>query len=384
MTATSHGTMGSGRSVPPGTVCLEDYESHARQILPHEVYEYLASGCADDVTLRDNRSSFDDLKILPRLLADCVQGNTALSLFGETFAHPVLLAPVAHQALVHPEAELATAEAAAIMETGMVASTLSSAPMEDIAVRMNRNKWFQLYFQTDRARTLELVQRAEAAGYSVLVVTVDAPVNGVRNRVQRSGFSLPATLTPGNLPVRSEAGQVILSPGQSIVFQGLMSEAPTWHDVEWLRKNTRLPIVLKGVLHPLDALQCQKLEIQGVVVSNHGGRCLDSVPAAITMLPAIRKAVGDDLPVLLDGGIRRGSDVFKALALGADAVLIGRPQVFALAVAGALGVAHMLKLLRDELEITMALAGCPTLDDIGPQALFDNQPPLLNVNREIV
>lgn len=384
MSATSHETMGAGRSVPPGTVCLEDYESRARDILPNDVYEYLASGCADDVTLRDNRSSFDNLKILPRLLTDCSRGNTALSLFGERFAHPVLLAPVAHQALVHPAGELATAEAAAITETGMVASTLSSVPMEDIAARMPANKWFQLYFQKDRARTLELVQRAEAAGYSVLVVTVDAPVSGVRNRVQRSGFTLPATMRPGNLPSRPEAGQVILSPGQSIVFQGLMTEAPTWQDVEWLRNKTRLPIVLKGVLHPQDAQQCQQMNIQGLVVSNHGGRCLDTVPAGITMLPAIRKAVGNDFPVLLDGGIRRGTDVFKALALGANAVLTGRPQVFALAVAGALGVAHMLQLLRDELEVTMALAGCPTLDDIGPQAMVDNYPSFLNVSRESV
>ncbi|ASJ75211.1 alpha-hydroxy acid oxidase [Granulosicoccus antarcticus] len=363
--------MKSGSVIPPGTVCLEDYERLAREVLPHDVYEYLASGCADDLTLASNRSSFDRWQILPRMLTDCTQGSTELTLLGEKFRHPILLAPVAHQGLVHPDAELATAEAAAIMEAGMIASTLSSVPMEGIANQLQSNKWFQLYFQKDRNGTLDLIRRAEVCGFSALIVTVDVPVNGVRNRVQRSGFRLPEEGSAANLSNQSAPEPIVLEPHESIIFQGLMREAPTWQDIEWLKSQTDMPILLKGILHPADAVRCQELGLQGIVVSNHGGRSLDTVPSTMAMLPLVREAVGKEFPVLLDGGIRRGADVFKALALGADAVLIGRPQVFALAVAGALGVAHMLKLLRDELEITMALAGCPSLARIGREALFD-------------
>ncbi len=359
----------TGSSIPPGTVCLEDYQRHAQEILPHDIYEYLASGCADDLTLARNRSAFDELNIHPRILTDCSNGNTGCRLLGQRMRHPILLGPVAHQALVHDDAELATAEAASLMEACMVASTLSSVPMESIAAKVPGQKWFQLYFHRDRDFTLELIRRAEAAGFNALVVTVDAPVNGARNRIQRAGFSLPPSVVEANLLDQPAAVQQSLSTGQSVIFQGLMSEAPTWRDIQWLRGHTSLPILVKGVMHPADAAHCVAEGLQGVVVSNHGGRCLDTVPASIEMVASIRAAVGEEFPVLLDGGVRRGTDVFKALALGADAVLIGRPQVFALAVAGALGVAHMVKLLRDELEICMALAGCPTLDTIGPSAL---------------
>lgn len=361
--------MNTVSSIPPGTVCLEDYQRHAQAILPHDVYEYLASGCADDVTLARNRSAFDELYIHPRVLNDCSNGNTLCRLLGQRYRHPILLGPVAHQALVHSEGELATAEAASLMEAGMVASTLSSVPMESIAEKLSKHKWFQLYFQRDRVLTLELVRRAEAAGFEALVVTVDAPVNGARNRIQRAGFTLPSNIVEANLIGQPVAEQCTLAGGRSVIFQGLMSEAPTWRDIQWLRGQTSLPILLKGVMHPADAARCVAEELQGVLVSNHGGRCLDTVPASIEVLSAIRGEVGNDFAVLLDGGVRRGTDVFKALALGADAVLIGRPQVFALAVGGALGVAHMLKLLRDELEMCMALAGCPTLESIGPSAL---------------
>lgn len=360
----------TGNGIPPGTVCLEDYQRHARQLLPHDVYEYLASGSADELTLAENRSAFDDFSILPRVLRDCTLGGTHMSLLGKGFRHPVLLAPLAHQGLLHADAELATAEAATLMEAGMVASTLSSVTLEQIGERLSGNKWFQLYFHRDRDFTLELVRRAERAGYQALVVTVDAPVNGIRNRVQRAGFSLPDHVREANLQHQPEFEQKRLSADESVIFQGLMSEAPTWKDIRWLRQQSSLPILLKGILHPADARRCLDEQLQGAIVSNHGGRCLDTVPASLHCLPAIRTAVGDEFTLLLDGGIRRGSDVFKARALGADAVLIGRPQAYALAVAGALGVAHMLKLLREELEICMALAGCPTLDAIGTDSLI--------------
>ena len=200
------------------------------------------------------------------------------------------------------------------------------------------------------------------------MVTVDAPITGARNRSQRAGFELPPYAQPVNLPT-CNLPPVSLNAHDSLVFHGVMASAPRWEDLSWLRGQTALPILVKGILHPDDAARCVELGMDGIVVSNHGGRTQDSAPSSIEMLSVIRNRVGSAYPILLDSGIRRGSDVFKALALGADAVMIGRPQVFALAVAGALGVAHMLRLLIEELELTMALTGCPTLTSINAEAL---------------
>lgn len=208
------------------------------------------------------------------------------------------------------------------------------------------------------------------SGYTALVVTVDVPVSGLRNRAQRAGFEMPSCTQMANLKAMPQSRQVSLAADASIIFQGLMTAAPGWKDIAWLATQTRLPVILKGISHPDDARRALDMGMSGVVVSNHGGRSLDGLPAGIHALPAVRKAVGEEFTVLMDGGIRRGTDVFKAIALGANAVLVGRPQVHALAVAGALGVAHMLRLLRDELEMTMALAGCATIGSITPAALF--------------
>ena len=299
------------------------------------------------------------------MLVDCRGGTTATTLFGETFAHPVLLAPVSYHKLVHPEGEIATAQAAAAQDTGMVVSTLASEPLESIAAALPANRWFQLYFQERPADTLSLVRRAEAAGYTALAVTVDAPVVGMRNDAERAGFSMPAEVTAANLARGPDPGPTVLEPGMSRVFQGAMSQAPGWDEVRRLCADTPLPVLLKGILSAADAVRARECGVRGLVVSNHGGRALALSPAALEMLPGIREAVGPDFTLLADGGIRRGSDVFVYLALGADAVLIGRPQLYALAVGGAAGVARMLRLIRDELEVTMALAGCPRITDIG-------------------
>lgn len=354
------------QEVPAHVVTLEDHEHHARERLDGNAWAYFAGGAADEITLRANRSAWDALALSPRVLRSLAGGHTRVQLLGRTLAHPVLLAPVAFQRMAHPDDELATAYAAAALGAGLVLSTQASMPLEAIAQAVLSDAgrgplWFQLYLQHDRGFTRELVQRAEAAGYEALVLTVDAPSSGARDRERRAGFRLPPGVSAVNLAGLPPPPPVDLHPGQSALFDGLLRHAPTWDDVAWLQATTRLPVLLKGVLHPDDARQARALGVAGLVVSNHGGRTLDTSPATAAVLPRIVQAVDGVVPVLVDGGIRRGTDVLKAMALGAAAVLVGRPAVWGLANAGAAGVAHVLRLLRDELEIAMALTGCKTL-----------------------
>lgn len=357
--------------IPREIAAVADYAAYAYERLDDNAWSYLAGGAADELTLRWNRESFDRLRLKPRVLAAVAGGHTRTTLFGVDHPHPILLAPVAYQRLAHPDGELAVAQAAAATDTPLVLSTLSSTRLEDIAAVPGLPLWFQLYIQPDRGLTRALVARAEASGCRVLVVTVDAPISGVRNREQRAGFRLPPGIAAVNLPGLPEAPSQPPGKGQSQIFDGLMARSPTWADLEWLRGLTTLPLVVKGILAPEDAVRAAELGADGVAVSNHGGRTLDTLPAAIDALPAIADAVGGRLTLLLDGGIRRGTDVLKALALGARAVLIGRPYIYGLAAAGPLGVAHVVRLLRDELEAAMALCGCATIGDIGRPLLFD-------------
>lgn len=359
----------ASHGIPPGVVAAEDYERLAAQKLEPALLAGFAGGAGQEMTLRANRARFAARQILPRVLADFSHPSTEKRLFGRAHTSPILLAPLAHQGLLHARGELATARGASVVDMTMVVSTLASHSLEDIAAASASRKWFQLYCQPDWAQTLSLVRRAEQSGYEALVVTVDVPVAALRYREQRAGFVMPQGATP-NLDDWPVATLPHLVPGQSRILHGVMSLAANWDDVVRLRESTSLPLLIKGVLHPDDALRAQGIGVDGVVVSNHGGRALDGVPASIDMLPLIRDAVGPDYPLLLDSGIRHGMDVFKALASGADAVLVGRLQAWALAVAGPLGVAHMLQLLREEFEVAMALAGCVTLDDISPRCLL--------------
>ena len=361
------------REIPREIACAADYEALAIRHITAPVYAHIAGGSGDETTLRDNLQAFARWHLQPRLLRDVTAGHTRLTLFGRAFRHPVMLAPVAYQKLVHPAGERETARAAEAADACLVSSTLASCPLEDIARSSSGEKWFQLYFQAHTDATLDLVQRAEAAGYSALVVTVDAPLQSPSRRALRAGFSLPEDVRAENLVAYTPPAQRCLSPDQSVILQGMMGEAPTWADVNWLLRHTRLPVIVKGVLGADDARALRDAGVAGIVVSNHGGRALDGVPPSLGVLPGIRQALGPDYPVLLDGGVRSGRDIFKALALGADAVMIGRLQVFALAVAGALGVAHLLKLLREELEMCMALAGCATLADIDRACVCEAQ-----------
>lgn len=358
--------------LPPGIITLDDHERHAGHMLGAAAHAYFAGTAADGLTHAANRQGWRSLTLRPRVLQSLTGGHTRTLLQGATLHAPLLLAPVAHQQLAHPDGELASACAAAAMGVGMVVSTLSSIPIEPLAACLHDSgglpPWFQLYAQPHRDDTLALIRRAEQAGCAALVLTVDAPVQGVRDAERRAGFVLPPQKQPphlADLPNRPWPA----SHAEAGLCQGVTAHAPTWADVEWLQKQTSLPLWLKGVTHPQDARRAQDLGIHGLIVSNHGGRTLDTMPSTSRLLPQVRAAVGADFPLLVDGGIRRGTDVFKALALGANAVLIGRPQVFALANAGARGVAHMLRTLRDELEACMALCGCATVDAIGPEHL---------------
>jgi len=257
-----------------------------------------------------------------------------------------------------------------------VVSTQAGIALETLARDAITPLWFQLYIQPDRDFTAALVARAQVAGYQALVVTVDAPVHGPRNREQRAGFSLPSHIRAVNLDGTRTLPTESLTPGGPSLLQSqLVHHAPTWADVRWLRSLTTLPLLLKGILAPDDALRAVDEGVDGVIVSNHGGRTLDALPASIDALPAIADAINGHIPLLLDGGIRRGTDVFKALALGARAVLVGRPLIHALAAAGAAGVAHALHLLRTELEMAMVMSGCRTLTEI-------DRSRLLHPNRE--
>ena len=348
---------------------LADYERHARTRFTDADWAYVAGASADGLTRRWNREAFDRIRLGGRVLADMQGATTASTLFGRELSFPVILAPVAYQKLAHRDGEIATALGASAASAWMTISALASTTIEEIAQAAQTDLWFQLYMMYGREAALALVRRAETLGCTAIVLTVDAPVNGVRNEEQRAGFRLPAGISAVNLdPAPTVLAEV--RPGQSPVFAGLLASQPTWTDLEWLRGQTKLPLILKGVLHPDDATRAIALGIDGIVVSNHGGRTLDTAPSGVEALSRIMPVVGTRVPVLVDGSIRRGTDVLKCLALGARAVLIGQPIMHALAVGGASGIAHMLTILRAELEVAMALTGCRSLADIDSSVLW--------------
>ncbi|GGJ42248.1 alpha-hydroxy acid oxidase [Neoroseomonas lacus] len=362
--------MPSAYAIPPDVTCLADYEEHARGRLSPAAWAYIAGAAADGLTMRRNRTAYDSIQLTSRVLNNLGGGSTRLHLFGADFDFPVLLAPVAHHGLACAAAEVATSIGATAAGSGLVVSTEADTAIEDIAAATNGPFWFQLYIQHDRAFTHALVARAERAGAKAIVVTVDAPVAGIRNQEQRAG------ITPGSLGEAVNLrglrpGPVAQAPlGASLLFDGFLTNAARWEDIARLRAATRLPLLIKGIMAIEDAERAIGEGADGIVVSNHGGRVLDTLPPTIEALPSIAAVVKGRVPILVDGGIRRGTDVIKALALGATAVMIGRPYMFALAVAGPAGVAHALHLLRIEFEMAMALTGCATLKDIGSQAIW--------------
>jgi 4-hydroxymandelate oxidase len=332
-----------------------DLEAEARRRLDPAVYDFYAGGADDELTLRANEAAFARISLLPRVLCGRSSRDLSVQLLGRRLDLPVLVAPTAFHRLAHPDGELATAQAVAKTGTIMIASMASTVRVEDIGT-VATDRGFQLYIQPDLEFTELVVRRAEQAGCCALVVSVDSPVFGRRERDLRNGFrELPPGMFCENMRDPADGGQprrIVFSPGLS------------WSDIDWLRGRTGLPIVLKGIAHPADAWLAVEHGVAAVVVSNHGGRQLDTMPAAIDLLAPVADAVGGRIPVLMDGGIRRGTDVVKALALGADAVAIGRPVLWGLAVAGVHGVLQVLQNLRSELDNALALCGCGSVREV--------------------
>ncbi|HSN97168.1 MAG TPA: alpha-hydroxy acid oxidase [Candidatus Nanopelagicales bacterium] len=342
---------------------LDDYERAARARLSRMAWDYYRSGADEQRTLRANRSAFRRLEIHYRVLVDVAERDLRVRLLGDELAFPVLVAPTAYHRLAHPDGEIATARAAAELGTIYTLSTLATTCIEDVAAASSGPRWFQLYVHRDRGFTRSLVERAEAAGHRALMLTVDTPVLGRRLADVRNGFALPEGLVMANLVDAANAAAGAGDRGSMLAsYVASRHDASlTWRDVEWLGSITSLPVLLKGVVRPDDAVRALDHGADGIVVSNHGARQLDGAPATVDVLPRVVDAVAGRCPVLMDGGVRWGTDVLKAIALGAAAVLVGRPVLWGLAVGGQQGVVRVLQILRDELSLAMALAGCPTL-----------------------
>jgi isopentenyl diphosphate isomerase/L-lactate dehydrogenase-like FMN-dependent dehydrogenase len=330
-----------------------DYEREAERVLDPGAFGYFAGGAGDELTLRDNVGAFSRWRLRPRVLVDVGGVTTATTVLGREVSMPLLVAPTAFQRLAHPDGEVATARAAAEVGTVMCQSTLSSVtPAELAAAAPDARLWFQLYWSSDRGFTAELLAAVAEAGFEAVLFTVDFPAAGRRERDLRAAFTLPEDLATPNIPGSLRRRDFHAALGE------IVDPTLTWRDLEWLREACSLPILLKGILSAEDAVLAAEHGAAGVIVSNHGGRQLDGVAAALDALPEVVEAVGDRVEVLLDGGVRRGTDVLKALALGARAVLVGRPPVWGLAVGGEQGVREVLELLRAEIALGLTQLGC--------------------------
>lgn len=331
---------------------LPDFEALARGHISHGAWERIQGGAADELTVRWNREAYQHIRLRPRVLVDVSMLDTRVRLFDQDLPFPILLSPTGAQSFVYPEGELAVARGAGTAKAILVISSSASMRVEEVAKAATGPVWFQLYVQRDRGFTRELVERAEQAGCRALCVTVDSPTHGARNREERARGELPERAVP-NLK-----GKDYLDPTLA------------WKDIDWLRSFAKTPVLLKGILNPDDAAIAVKAGVSGILVSNHGGRNLDTVPATIDALPLVTEKVSGAIPVIVDGGIRRGTDVLKALALGATAVGIGRPYLYGLGVGGAAGVARVVEILRREFEMAMMLTGRPTIASIDRSVIW--------------
>ncbi len=348
-------------------VSLADYEAHAREVLSTSVLDYYDGGANDEITLRENRAAFDRIPLHYRVLRGTDRPDTSVTVLGHSLRMPIIVAPVALLGMAHPDGDAAAARATSAAGSIFVLSTFSTTPVERVVDAASGPVWFQLYVYKDRPASEALIHRVEAAGCSAIELTVDAALLGHRERDVRNSFALPDGLWAPNLTAAASRERSEKQEGSELAaLASMIDPALTWDDVVWPQSITTLPILIKGVVRADDALLAVDAGAAGIVVSNHGGRQLDTAPATIDVLASVTQAVGDRVEVLIDGGIRRGTDVVKALALGARAVQVGRPVVWGLATGGEQGVADVLGLLHQELDLAMALCGCPSVAEITP------------------
>jgi len=344
---------------------LSDLEARAREKLSQLAWDYYASGADDERCVRRNADAFAQIALHYRVLVDVARRELGTTVLGAPVAMPILVAPTAFHRLAHDDGELASVRGAGDAGTVFVLSTLSNTAVEEVVAAATGPVWFQLYVYKDRGATEALIRRVEAAGCTALVVTVDAPLLGRRERDVKNRFTLPAHLTIENLTAAGYAAlPAVAGSGLAAYFAELLDAGLTWSAISWLRSVTQLPVIVKGIVRADDAERAIAAGASGIVVSNHGGRQLDAAPATIDVLPRIADAVGGRVELFVDGGVRRGSDVVKAIALGARAVLVGRPILWGLAAGGREGVAAALGVLRSELDLAMALCGCPDIASI--------------------
>ncbi|XP_021741512.1 peroxisomal (S)-2-hydroxy-acid oxidase GLO5-like isoform X1 [Chenopodium quinoa] len=361
---------------------VSEYDKLAKERLPKMIYDYYASGAEDEWTLEENRNAFSRILFRPRILIDVSHIDISITVLGFNIPMPIMIAPSAMQKMAHPEGEFATARAASAAGTIMALSTMATCSVEEVASTGPGIRFFQLYVLKDRSVVTQLVKRAEYAGFKAIVLTVDTPRIGRREADIKNRFILPQHLTLKNFE-GIDLGKINRTDNSGLAsyFSHQVDRSLNWKDVKWLQTITKLPILLKGVLTAEDARLAVQAGAAGIIVSNHGARQLDFVPATIMALEEIVKAVERQIPVFLDGGVRRGTDVFKALALGASGVFIGRPVVFSLAVNGEAGVRKVLQMLRDEFELTMALSGCRTVEEITRNhVMMDTETPRISSN----
>ena len=344
---------------------LPEVEQLASGCMSTMAYEYVTAAAADEHTGRWNRESYDKIRLRPRVLRDVAKADTRVKLFGQEFSSPIMLAACAYQRIMHPDGELAMAKGAGAANTAFVVSSATTTSLEDIAQVATSPFWFQLYVQSDRDFTRDQIRCAEAAGASALCLTVDTPTLGARNRQVKAKFELPPGVTTPHIADGRAAHRQIIDPTLAVV---------TWKDVEWMVSFAKVPLLLKGVLDADDAELGVRAGAAGIIVSNHGARNLDTTPATIDALPAVVEKVAGRVPVLVDGGIRRGTDVLKAIALGASAIMIGRAYCYGLGLAGAEGVQRVIDILRQEFEMAMVLTGVGSLAEIDASVLWDGIP----------
>lgn len=363
---------------------VAEYERYAKSTLPKNAHDYYASGANDMITLRENRDAFGRLRIIPRALVNVSQINMKTTILGDQVESPILIAPTAMQCMAHPDGELATVRASHRLKTLMTLSSWSTKSIEDVANEAPAClRWFQLYVYKDRAVVEDLVRRAEKAGFKAFAVTVDTPILGRREADVKNKFALPDHLTMANFsnkdaeyasgPKSSGSGSTGGGggggSGLASYVSSLIDRTLTWDDIIWLRSITTCKIVLKGIMSVHDAVKAVEYGVDAIWVSNHGARQLDTAPATIEVLPDIARAVAGKVEIYLDGGITRGTDVFKAIALGARAVFVGRPVLWGLAHNGEEGVHHIMSLLNEELKLAMMLAGIPDIGAIQPSLI---------------